>query len=65
MQVLRVLVAVVLLLSVMMSSAQQDDQIVSKDFPANITCRRNGAQRDIEQQQALAVGGNQFQLVLD
>ena len=66
MEVLRVLVAitVVLLLSVMMSSAQQDDQIVSKDFPANITCRRNGAQRDIERQQALAIGGNQFLLVL-
>ena len=64
MQVLRVLVAVMLLLSVMMSSAQKDDQIVSKDFPANIACRRNKPQREIEQQQALAMGGNQFLLVL-
>ena len=60
----RVLVAVVLLLSVMMSSAQPRDQIVSKDFPANITCRRNSTQRDVERQRITAMGENQFLLVL-
>ena len=52
MKVLRLIAAIELLLSVMMTAAQQDDQIVSKDFPANVTCRRNSAQRSIERQQA-------------
>ena len=62
MQMVRVLVAVVLLSSVVLSSAQQD-QIVSKDFPANITCQRNSAQRNTERQQAVAIGGNETLLV--
>ena len=60
----RVLVAAVLLSSAVLSSAQQDDQIVSKDFPANITCQRGSAQRNIERQQALAIGGDVNLLVL-
>ena len=60
----RVLVAAVILWSVLMSLAQQDDQIVSKDFPANITCQRNRAQRNIERQQALAIGGSENLLVI-
>ena len=52
MKVLRLIVAIVLLLCAMMTAAQLDDQIVSKAFPANITCQRNGAQRRIEREQA-------------
>ena len=63
MQVVMVLAVVILLLSLWLSSGQQDDQIVSKAFPANITCRRNRAQRKIEQQQVLATGGNPNLLV--
>ena len=62
MQVLRISVAVVLLLNIALSLAQRSDQIVSKSFPANITCRRNGAQRSIERQ--LAGPDNQNLLVL-
>jgi len=60
MKVLGLIAAIVLLLSVMMTAAQQDDQIVSKDFPANIICRRSSAQRRIEREQA----DDQNQLVL-
>ena len=60
----RVLVAAVILLSVLLTSAQQDDQIVSKDFPANITCQRNSAQRNIERQQAMDIGGSENLLVI-
>jgi len=63
MQVVMVLAVAVLLLSMGLSSGQQDDQIVSKAFPANITCRRNRAQRKIEQQQILATEGNPNLLV--
>ena len=63
MLVLRVPVAVVLLSSVLFSSAQLDDQIVSKNFPANITCQRNRAQRNIERQQVLSMGGSENLLV--
>ena len=63
MQAVMVLAVVVLLSSVGLSTGQQDDQIVSKAFPANITCRRDRAQRQIEQQQALATGGNPNLLV--
>ena len=63
MQTVMVLAVVVLLSSVGLSTGQQDDQIVSKAFPANITCRRDRAQRQIEQQQALATGGNPNLLV--
>ena len=58
-----VLAVAVLLLSMGLSSGQQDDQIVSKAFPANITCRRDSTQRQIEQQQVLATGGNPNLLV--
>ena len=65
MLVLRVVpVAVVLLSSVLLSSAQLDDQIVSKGFPANITCQRNSAQRNIEREQALDIGGSENLLVM-
>ena len=65
MQVLRkVLVALALLSSVHFSSAQREDQIVSKAFPANITCRRDRAQRSIEQQEAVRIGGSETLLVL-
>ena len=47
MQALRILAAMVLLSSVLLSLAQQDP-IVSKVFPANIPCRRDRAQRDVE-----------------
>lgn len=64
MQVLRIQVAVVLLLSVWWSSAQQEDQTVSKVFPASISCRRDGAQRDVEQAQASMIpGGSETLLV--
>ena len=52
MKVLGLIVAIVLLLSVMMTAAQQNDQIVSKDFPANITCNRNKTQRGVEEMMA-------------
>ena len=58
-----VLVTVILLSSVLLSSAQQQDQIVSKAFPANITCQRNSTQRNIERQQAVAIGGTETLLV--
>ena len=63
MQVLRILVAVVLLLSVPLSSAQQDT-IVSKVFPANIVCRRNSTQRGVERQEIMSQGGSENLLVL-
>ena len=65
MQVLkRLLVALALLASVHFSSAQQEDQIVSKVFPANITCRRNSTQRSMEQLEAVRVGGSETLLVI-
>lgn len=64
MQVLRISVAVVLLLSVSLSSAQQQDQIVSKVSPADITCRRNSAQRDVERQGSILEGGSETLLVV-
>ena len=63
MQVLRILEAVVLLLSVLLSSAQQDTT-VSKVFPANIVCRRNSAQRGVERQEIMSQGGSENLLVL-
>ena len=64
MQVLRISVAVVLLLNVSLSSAQQADQIVSKVFPADIVCRRNSAQRDVERQESISLGGSETLLVV-
>ena len=59
MKVLRVLVAILLLLlSAVLSSAQEGDQIVSKAFPASAVCRRNGQQRAIERQEAVNLGGS-------
>ena len=55
--------AAVLLLSVLLSSAQQQDQAVLKVFPANIVCRRNQAQRIVERQEALEIGGSVNMLV--
>ena len=46
---LELTVAIVLLLSVMMTAAQQNDQTVFKAFPANITCGRNKTQRNVEE----------------
>ena len=66
MQVLRkVLVVLALLSSVHFGSAQREDQIVSKAFPANITCRRSSAQRSIEQQEAVKKGGTESLLVIE
>ena len=64
MQALRILVAVVLLLSVSLSSAQQEDLIVSKEFPANIVCRRDGAQRGVERERIASIGGSETLLVV-
>ena len=63
MQVLRILVAMVLLLNVLLSSAQQDTT-VSKVFPANIVCRRNSTQRGVERQEIMTQGGSENLLVL-
>ena len=49
---MRLTVAIVLLLNVMMTAAQPNDQTVFKAFPANITCGRNKAQRKVERQNA-------------
>ena len=61
---LRILLIKVLLLSVPLSLAQQQDSIVSKVFPANIACRRNSTQRDVERQRIVALGGSENLLVL-
>ena len=63
MQALRILAAMVLLSSVLLSLAQQD-LIVSKVFPANIPCRRDRAQRDVERQRITDLDGNENLLVL-
>ena len=66
MQVLkRALVALVLLSSVHFSLAQQEDQTVSKAFPANITCQRNRTQRGIERREAVRAGGSETLLVIE
>ena len=64
MQVLRILLAKLLLLNVPLYLAQQQDFIVSKVFPANIACRRNRAQRDVERQRIVDLGGSENLLVV-